>query len=131
ARAVGLTLLAFKENLPAKIHICADSTTVMHSMPKGSTHSDAPVGVAGHIDRALRGQGLHATWGYVASEKNPADGIPRGVKVLPTDIAKGRDLRRGCGGRVKGAFSTFFLSVLIHDFNPLYGQCFAVCWNTF
>ncbi|KEG06395.1 TcC31.12 [Trypanosoma grayi] len=95
ARAVGLALLAFKGNMPITLHICIDNTTVMHIMKKGNTHSDALVGEAGLIDRVLRDQGLHASWDYVASKNNPADGISRGAKVLPTDIAKGWDLRRG------------------------------------
>ncbi|KEG06027.1 hypothetical protein DQ04_16451030 [Trypanosoma grayi] len=65
-------------------------------MKKGNAHSDALVGEAGLIDRVLRDQGLHATWGYAALANNPADGISRGAKVLPTDIAKG-----GAGGGLR------------------------------
>ncbi|KEG05256.1 hypothetical protein DQ04_24531000, partial [Trypanosoma grayi] len=107
-------------NLLITLHICIDNTTVMHIMQKGNTHSDALVGEAGHIDRVLRDHGLNATWGYVASENNPADGMSRGAKVFPTDIAKGWDLRRGGRGRrVKGAFSTSFSPVGLRALNSL------------
>ncbi|KEG06111.1 putative protein kinase, putative,serine/threonine protein kinase [Trypanosoma grayi] len=75
ARAVGLALLAFKGNLPITLHMCIDNTAVVHIMKKGDAHSDGLVGGAGLIDRVLRDQGLHATWGYVASENNPSNGI--------------------------------------------------------
>ncbi|KEG07070.1 hypothetical protein DQ04_11021000 [Trypanosoma grayi] len=82
-------------NLPTTSHICIDTAAAMHIMNKSSKHSDALAAGAGHIDRALRDQGLNATWGYVASENNPADGISSGAKALPADIAKGWNLRRG------------------------------------
>ncbi|ORC90666.1 uncharacterized protein TM35_000084640 [Trypanosoma theileri] len=95
ARAVHLALHAFKQYLHGPVDIRVDNTTVMHIMQKGNTHSQALVKEADAIDKVLRLHGVRATWNYVASEQNPADGISRGKPVHSVDLARGWNLRWG------------------------------------
>ncbi|ORC86506.1 uncharacterized protein TM35_000282220 [Trypanosoma theileri] len=95
ARAVHLALRGFKPHLTGPLDIRVDNTTVMHIMKKGNTHSQALVKEADAIDKVLRLHGIRATWSYVASEQNPADGLSRGKPVHSVDLATGWNLRWG------------------------------------
>ncbi|ORC93273.1 uncharacterized protein TM35_000011500 [Trypanosoma theileri] len=93
ARAVHLALRAFEAHLVDPLHICVDNTTVMNTMRRGITNSDALVEEASAIDKVLQECNIQATWSYVASENNPADGISRGKSIKEIDVAKGWYLR--------------------------------------
>ncbi|KAH8610850.1 hypothetical protein ERJ75_001069400 [Trypanosoma vivax] len=75
ARDVLLALSFFAEVAPKNLHIDTGNAKAMNIMKKGNAHSDTLVRERSCIDEALQEQGVQASWVYIASAENPADGF--------------------------------------------------------
>nr|CCC46577.1 conserved hypothetical protein, in T. vivax [Trypanosoma vivax Y486] len=106
-RAVSLALSSFAETMVEKLHICIGDTTAMSIMNKGVVYSDALAREPSLIDKALKEQGVRASWDYIASTENAADGISRGNMLGKVDVARGLYMRRSAEGEVINPFPLF------------------------
>ncbi|ORC87264.1 target of rapamycin (TOR) kinase 1 [Trypanosoma theileri] len=102
ARAVRLALLAFAEILPQHIQVFVDNTSLQHSARKGHAKSYALTWELHRILRILDSRGVQASFEYVESRDNPADGLSRGAVFSTVDLAKGVQLAKGSGGFWRG-----------------------------
>ncbi|PWV09369.1 putative target of rapamycin (TOR) kinase 1 [Trypanosoma cruzi] len=108
-RAECLALLAFSAILPRTIDVWMSNTLLQGAANKGGSKPHAMTWELQRIYEFLDSRGIKASFAYVRSAENPADGISRGRVFTPEDIAKGWNLRRGaagsCGRRIP-RFST-------------------------
>ncbi|PWV14552.1 putative target of rapamycin (TOR) kinase 1 [Trypanosoma cruzi] len=95
ARAVRLALSAFSAILPSTMGVWVDNTSQQGAANKGSSESHAMTWGLRRIYEFLDSRGIQATFAYVRSAENPADGISRGRVFTLQDLAKGWHLRRG------------------------------------
>ncbi|EKG02393.1 hypothetical protein TCSYLVIO_006582 [Trypanosoma cruzi] len=93
ARAVRLGLSAFSDILPSTMNVWADNASLQGAANKGSSKSHAMTWELQRIFEFLDSRGIQATFAYVRSAENPADGISRGRVFTLQDLAKGE--RRG------------------------------------
>ncbi|KAF5214758.1 hypothetical protein ECC02_012608 [Trypanosoma cruzi] len=98
ARAVRLALSAFSAILPSTMDVWVDNTSLQGAANKGSSKSHAMTWELQRIYEFLDSRGIQATFGYVRSAENPADGISRGRVFTLQDLANGWNLRRGAAG---------------------------------
>ncbi|RNC58625.1 protein kinase, partial [Trypanosoma cruzi] len=96
--AVRLALSAFSAILPSTMDFWVDSTSLQGAANKGSSKPHAMTWELQRIYEFLDHCGIQASFAYVRSAENPADGISRGRVFTPEDLAKGRNLRRGAAG---------------------------------
>ncbi|EKG06106.1 hypothetical protein TCSYLVIO_002811 [Trypanosoma cruzi] len=99
ARAVRLALSAFSAILPSTMDIWVDNTSPQGAANKGSSKSHAMTWELQRIYEFLDSRGVRASFVYVRSAENPADGISRGRVFL-----RFRTWRRGgtCEGQRRG-----------------------------
>ncbi|PWV06149.1 putative target of rapamycin (TOR) kinase 1 [Trypanosoma cruzi] len=98
ARAVRLALSAFSAILPSTVDVWADNTSLQGAANKGSSKSHALTRELQRICEFVESRGIQATFAYVRSAENPADGISRGRVFTLQDLAKGWNLRRAAAG---------------------------------
>ncbi|RNC39059.1 putative serine/threonine protein phosphatase [Trypanosoma cruzi] len=98
ARAVRLALSAFSAILPSTMNVWVDSTLLQGAANKGSSKSNALTREPQRIYEFLESRGIQATFAYVVSAENPADGISRGRVFTLQDLAKGWNMRREAAG---------------------------------
>ncbi|PWV21219.1 putative target of rapamycin (TOR) kinase 1 [Trypanosoma cruzi] len=77
-RAVRLALSAFSAILPSTMDVWVDNTSLQGAANKGSSKSHAMTWELQRIYEFLDSRGIQATFAYVRSAENPADGISRG-----------------------------------------------------
>ncbi|ESS60598.1 hypothetical protein TCDM_11866 [Trypanosoma cruzi Dm28c] len=93
ARAVRLALSAFSAILPSTMDVWVDNASLQGAANKGSSKSHAMTWELQRIYEFLDSRGIQATFAYVRSAENPADGISRGRVFTLQQLAKGE--RRG------------------------------------
>ncbi|RNC55042.1 putative serine/threonine protein phosphatase [Trypanosoma cruzi] len=98
ARAVRLALPAFSAILPPTIGVWVGNTSLQGAANKGSSKSHALKWDLRRTYEFLDSRGIQASFAYVRSAENPADGISRGRVFTLQDLAKGWNLRRGAAG---------------------------------
>ncbi|PWV10966.1 putative target of rapamycin (TOR) kinase 1 [Trypanosoma cruzi] len=98
ARAVRLALSAFSAILPSTMDVWVGNNSLQGAANKGSSKSHAMTWELQRIYRFLDLRGIHASFAYVRSADNPADGISRGRVFTLQGLAKGWKLRRGAAG---------------------------------
>ncbi|PWU99263.1 putative target of rapamycin (TOR) kinase 1 [Trypanosoma cruzi] len=98
ARAARLALSAFSAILPSTMDVWVDNTSLQGAANKGSSKSHAMTWELQRIFEFFDSRGIQATFAYVRSAENPADGISRGRVFTLQDLAKGWNLRRGAAG---------------------------------
>ncbi|PWU89965.1 putative target of rapamycin (TOR) kinase 1 [Trypanosoma cruzi] len=79
-----------------------DNTSLQGAANKGSSKSYTMTWELQRIYEFLDSHGMRATFAYVRSAKNPADGISRGRLFTLQDLAKGWNLRRERRCRLAG-----------------------------
>ncbi|ESS55410.1 hypothetical protein TCDM_13125 [Trypanosoma cruzi Dm28c] len=89
ARAVRLALSAFSAILPSTMDVWVDNTSLQGAANKGSSKSHAMTWELQRIFEFLDSRGIQATFAYVRSAENPADGISRGRVFTLQQLAKG------------------------------------------
>ncbi|KAF8296442.1 putative target of rapamycin (TOR) kinase 1 [Trypanosoma cruzi] len=89
ARAVRLGLSAFSAILPSTMDVWVDNTSLQGAANKGSSKSHALTWELQRIFEFLDSRGIHASFAYVRSAENPADGISRGRVFRIQDLTKG------------------------------------------
>ncbi|KAF8302090.1 hypothetical protein TcBrA4_0050800 [Trypanosoma cruzi] len=97
-RAVRLALSAFSAILPSTMDVWVDNTSLQGAANKGGSKSHALTWELRVIYEFVDSRGIQATFAYVRSAENPADGISRGRVFTLQDLAKGWNLRRGAAG---------------------------------
>ncbi|KAF8298879.1 putative target of rapamycin (TOR) kinase 1 [Trypanosoma cruzi] len=98
ARAVRLALSDFSAILPPTTDVWVDNTSPQGAANKGSSKSHAMTWELRRICLFFDSRGIQASFAYVRSADNPADGISRGRVFTLQDLAKGMELVRGSGG---------------------------------
>ncbi|KAF8297060.1 putative target of rapamycin (TOR) kinase 1 [Trypanosoma cruzi] len=103
ARAVRLALSVFSAILPSTTDVWVDNTSLQGAASKGSSKSHTMTWELQRIHEFLGSRGIQASFAYVRSAENPADGILRGRVFTLQDLAKEWNLRRvaavSCGWR--------------------------------
>ncbi|RNE98401.1 serine/threonine protein phosphatase [Trypanosoma cruzi] len=89
ARAVRLALSAFSVISPSTMDVWVDNTSPQGAANKGSSKSHALTWELQRIYEFLDSRGIQASFAYVRSAQNPADGISRGRVFTLQDWAKG------------------------------------------
>ncbi|RNF11412.1 serine/threonine protein phosphatase [Trypanosoma cruzi] len=98
ARVVRLALSAFPAILPSTMDVWVDNTSLQGAANKGSSKSHALTWELQRIFEFLDSRGIQASFAYVRSAENPADGISRSRVFTLQDLAKGMELANGRGG---------------------------------
>ncbi|RNC37949.1 RNA-binding protein, partial [Trypanosoma cruzi] len=88
-RAVRLALSAFSAILPSAMDVWVDNTLLQGAANKGSSKSHAMTWGLRRIYEFLDSRGIQASFAYIRSAHNPADGISRGRVFTLQDLAKG------------------------------------------
>ncbi|RNC41912.1 protein kinase [Trypanosoma cruzi] len=89
ARAVRLALSAFSAILPSTMDVWVDNTSPQGAANKGSLKSHALTWDLRRIFEFLDSRGIQASFAYVRSADNPADGISHGRVFRIQHLAKG------------------------------------------
>ncbi|KAF8287614.1 serine/threonine protein phosphatase [Trypanosoma cruzi] len=89
ARAVRLALSAFSAILPSTMDVWVDNTSLQGAANKGSSKLHALTWELKQIYEFLGSRGIKASFAYVRSAENPADGISRGRVFTLQELAKG------------------------------------------
>ncbi|RNC49509.1 protein kinase, putative,serine/threonine protein kinase [Trypanosoma cruzi] len=95
ARALRLALSAFPAILPSTMDIWVDNTSLQGVANKVSSKSHAMTWELKWIYEFVDSRGIQASFAYVRSAENPADGISRGRVFRLQDVAKGWKLPGG------------------------------------
>ncbi|KAF8284382.1 hypothetical protein TcBrA4_0059530 [Trypanosoma cruzi] len=98
ARAVRLALSAFPAILPSTMDVWVDNTSLQGAANKGSPKSNAMTWELQRICLFLDSRGVQASFAYVRSAENPADGISRGRVFTLQELVKGMEIAKGSGG---------------------------------
>ncbi|RNC36163.1 target of rapamycin (TOR) kinase 1 [Trypanosoma cruzi] len=93
ACAVRLAFSAFSAILPSTMDAWVDNASLQGAANKGSSKSHAMTWELQRIYGFLDSRGIQASFAYVRSADNPADGISHGRVFTLQDLAKGE--RRG------------------------------------
>ncbi|KAF8278308.1 hypothetical protein TcYC6_0035500 [Trypanosoma cruzi] len=91
-------LIGLSAILPPTMDFWVDNTSLQGAANKGSPKSHALTWELRRIYEFLESCRLQASFAYVRSAENPADGMPRGRVFTLQDLAKGWKLRRGAAG---------------------------------
>ncbi|KAF8294763.1 hypothetical protein TcBrA4_0071310 [Trypanosoma cruzi] len=78
--------------------VWVENISLQGAVNKGSSKSHAMTWELQRIFEVLDSRGIQATFAYVRSAENPADGISRGRVFTLQDLAKGWNLRKGAAG---------------------------------
>ncbi|KAF8295870.1 putative target of rapamycin (TOR) kinase 1 [Trypanosoma cruzi] len=98
ARAVRLALSLFSAILPSIMDVWVDNTSLRGAANKGSSKSHAFTWELQRIYEFLDSRGVQASFAYVRSTENSADGISRGRVFTLQGLAKEWNLRREAAG---------------------------------
>ncbi|RNC45420.1 serine/threonine protein phosphatase [Trypanosoma cruzi] len=98
ARAARLGLSAFSAILPSTMDVWVDNTSPQGAANKGSSKSHATTWELQRIYEFLDSRGIQASFGYVRSAENPADGMSRGRVFYTSGLGEGVELAKGSGG---------------------------------
>ncbi|KAF8304577.1 putative target of rapamycin (TOR) kinase 1 [Trypanosoma cruzi] len=98
ARAVRLALLAFSAILPRTVDVWMSNTSLQGAANKGNSKPHAMTRELKRIFEVLDSRGIQATFAYVRSAENPADGISRGRVFYTSGLGEGVELAKGSGG---------------------------------
>jgi len=91
ARAAALALRDFHPRLPQCLHILIDSTSVLGVMRRRLTKSNMLAAEIAPIRAAIDASNMDVSFGYVKLERNPADGLSRGLEARSQDLRWGAD----------------------------------------
>ncbi|PWU95504.1 putative target of rapamycin (TOR) kinase 1 [Trypanosoma cruzi] len=97
-RAVRLVLSAFSAILPSTMDVWVNNTSLQGAANKGNSKSHALTWELKRIYEFLDSRRTQASFAYVRSAENPADGISRGRVFTLQHLAKGVELAKGSGG---------------------------------